>query len=257
VPPLQPVLLQPRRRRRRPLRGVDLRLRRLKPPHAQQALHRRRRDGGGGRAATSPTSTSCARTDANFIDLDAVRHGRGRALDVGDLRPLLEQRGRLSRSRPSASRSATRQRARRRSTPRSQRSRRRQPIELPSTDLLGYGPLAEEFDSGQLGLEWGIARAFADPPEKLLAMTPKVAFEMSVTNDVMMQVWQAKDDLVLTSPYMIPGELGMQSFNNLHKDKVKVTVITNSLAATDEPLVTTATRATAPACCRPASTSTS
>jgi hypothetical protein len=31
---------------------------------------------------------------------------------------------------------------------------------------------------------------------------------MSVTNDVMMQVWQAKDDLVLTSPYMIPGETG-------------------------------------------------
>jgi cardiolipin synthase C len=111
------------------------------------------------------------------------------------------------------------------------------PIELPPTDLLGYGPLAEELDSGQVGLEWGIARAFADPPEKLLAMSPKIAFEMSVTNDVMMQVWQAKEDLVLTSPYMIPGELGMQSFNTLHKQQVKVTVITNSLAATDEPLV--------------------
>jgi len=113
------------------------------------------------------------------------------------------------------------------------------PAELPSTDLLGYGPLVEELDAGQLGLEWGIARAFADPPEKLLAMTPKIAFEMSVTNDVMMQVWQAKDELVLTSPYMIPGETGMQSFQNLKRDKVKVTVITNSLAATDEPLVHT------------------
>ncbi|MEO8312287.1 MAG: phospholipase D family protein [Caldimonas sp.] len=113
------------------------------------------------------------------------------------------------------------------------------PLELPGTDLLGYGPLAEELDSGQLGLEWGLARAFADPPEKLLAMTPKIAFEMSVTNDVMMQVWQAKSDLVLTSPYMIPGESGMQSFDNLMKQKVKVTVITNSLAATDEPLVHT------------------
>jgi len=114
-----------------------------------------------------------------------------------------------------------------------------EPIELPSTDLLGYGPLSDDLDAGQLGLEWGTARAFADPPEKLLAMTPKIAFEMSVTNDVMMQVWQAKDDLVLTSPYMIPGELGMQSFHNLQRDKVKVTVITNSLAATDEPLVHT------------------
>jgi putative cardiolipin synthase len=111
------------------------------------------------------------------------------------------------------------------------------PADPPETDLLGYGPLAEEFDAGQIGLEWGIARAFADPPEKLLAMTPKIAFEMSVTNDVMMQVWQAKTDLVLTSPYMIPGETGMQSFRNLERDHVKVTVVTNSLAATDEPLV--------------------
>ena len=114
-----------------------------------------------------------------------------------------------------------------------------EPIELPSTDLLGYGPLSDDLDSGQLGLEWGRARAFSDPPEKLLAMSPKVAFEMSVTNDVMMEVWQAKNDLVLTSPYMIPVELGMQSFQNLQRDKVKVTVITNSLAATDEPLVHT------------------
>jgi len=113
------------------------------------------------------------------------------------------------------------------------------PADPPATDVLGYGPLAEDLDAGQLGLEWGIARAFADPPEKLLAMTPKVAYEMSVTNDVMMTVWRAKDDLVLTSPYMIPGELGMQSFQNLEKANVKVTVITNSLAATDEPLVHT------------------
>jgi putative cardiolipin synthase len=38
---------------------------------------------------------------------------------------------------------------------------------------------------------------------------------------------------------MIPGETGMESFRNLGRDKVKVTVITNSLAATDEPLVHT------------------
>ena len=111
------------------------------------------------------------------------------------------------------------------------------PIDLPATDVLGYGALSEEFDAGQIGLLWGKARAFADPPEKLLAMTPKIAFETSVTNGVMMQVWQAKSDLVLTSPYMIPGDMGMSSFRNLQRDHVKVTVVTNSLAATDEPLV--------------------
>jgi putative cardiolipin synthase len=111
------------------------------------------------------------------------------------------------------------------------------PADPPATDVLGYGPLSEDFDAGQVGLQWGKARAFADPPEKQLAMTPKIAFEMSVTNNVMMQVWQAKNELVLTSPYMIPGPMGLDSFRRLQEGKVKVTVVTNSLAATDEPLV--------------------
>ncbi len=111
------------------------------------------------------------------------------------------------------------------------------PIDVPATDVLGYGPIAEELDTGQLGLQWGTAHAFADPPEKLLSKSPKIAFETSVTNGVMMRVWQAKSELVLTSPYMIPGHDGVESFRNLQKDKVKVTVMTNSLAATDEPLV--------------------
>jgi putative cardiolipin synthase len=110
-------------------------------------------------------------------------------------------------------------------------------LDLPTTDVLGYGPLSEDFDLGQVGLQWGTARAFSDPPEKLLSKTPQVAFETSVTNGVMMQVWQAKSELVITSPYMIPGHEGVTSFENLQKNKVKVVVVTNSLAATDEPLV--------------------
>ena len=110
------------------------------------------------------------------------------------------------------------------------------PVAPPSTDVLGYGPIAEELDSGQIGLVWGKARAFADPPEKLLG-TAMMAYETSVTNSVMMQVWQAKTELVLTSPYMIPGSMGLQSFRNLQDEHVKVVVMTNSLAATDEPLV--------------------
>jgi putative cardiolipin synthase len=111
------------------------------------------------------------------------------------------------------------------------------PADPPAIDVLGYGPLSEDFDSGQVGLQWGKARAFADPPEKLLSKTTKIAYETSVTNNVMMQVWQAKSDLVLTSPYMIPGDMGIASIRRLEDEHVKVTVITNSLAATDEPLV--------------------
>ncbi len=111
------------------------------------------------------------------------------------------------------------------------------PIELPSNDVLGYGPVSEGLESGQIGLVWGKARAFADPPEKLLSDSAKIAYETSVTNNVMMAVWEAKKELVITSPYMIPGVMGLDSFLRLQKAKVDVTVVTNSLAATDEPLV--------------------
>ena len=62
------------------------------------------------------------------------------------------------------------------------------PLDLPPVDVLGYGPLGEELEAGQVGLIWGTARAFADPPGKLLSKTREMAFETSVTNDVMMTV---------------------------------------------------------------------
>ena len=112
-----------------------------------------------------------------------------------------------------------------------------EPLDLPPSDVLGYGPLREELAAGRVGLVWGKARAFADPPEKLLSQDVRTAYETSVANDVMMTVWRATDELVITSPYLIPGKMGVESFNNLRRAKVKVVVVTNSLAATDEPLV--------------------
>ena len=110
-------------------------------------------------------------------------------------------------------------------------------LDPPSVDVLGYGPLGEDLEAGKIGLIWGTARAFADPPEKQLRESAAEAFKTSVTNDVMMTIWRASGDLVLTSPYLIPGDKGVQSIDDLRKKGVKVTIVTNSLAATDEPLV--------------------
>jgi putative cardiolipin synthase len=58
-----------------------------------------------------------------------------------------------------------------------------------------------------------------------------------------MQVWgmllNAKTQVDLTSPYLVPGERGMAAFDELASRNIKVTLLTNSLAATDEPLVHT------------------
>ena len=113
------------------------------------------------------------------------------------------------------------------------------PPELPPVDALGYGPLAEDLEAGRVGLIWAPARAFADVPDKLHKMSPEEARAMSVSSEVRMKIWSAESDLVITSPYMIPGPLGITAFEQLGQRKVKTVVVTNSLAATDEPLVHT------------------
>jgi len=112
-------------------------------------------------------------------------------------------------------------------------------VALQPFDILGYGPLSEDLDAGRLGLVWGTANAFADQPAKVMAASPEAARSMSAQMNVMDRVMEAKRDVVISAPYFIPGRAGMQDFDNLRKRKVKVTVLTNSLAANDVPLVHT------------------
>ncbi|WP_431131015.1 phospholipase D family protein [Variovorax paradoxus] len=112
-------------------------------------------------------------------------------------------------------------------------------ILLPPSDVLGYGPIAEELDGGRMGLLWGEAHAIADPPTKPTTMTADEAIATSVTMKVWTLLMDAKFEVDLTSPYLVPGERGMAAFEDLAKRKVKLTLLTNSLAANDEPLVHT------------------
>lgn len=112
-------------------------------------------------------------------------------------------------------------------------------LTLPPIDILGYGPIREDLDAGQLGLIWGKATAFADSPDKVAATSDEMARSMSVTMNVMDLVIAARSDVVLSSPYFVPGPMGVQAFADLTRRHVKVTVLTNSLAANDEPAVHT------------------
>ncbi|RZI64726.1 MAG: phospholipase D family protein [Variovorax sp.] len=110
-------------------------------------------------------------------------------------------------------------------------------VVLPPADVLGYGPIGEEFDAGRVGFLWGVAHAVADPPAKLRYMTGEEAFATSVTARFWQQLLTAENEVVLTSPYLVPGERGMAGFKQLRDWGVDVTLLTNSLAANDEPLV--------------------
>ena len=112
------------------------------------------------------------------------------------------------------------------------------PLVLPEVDALGYGPIGDELDAGRLGLIWGRAMALADPPDKL-ARDADQAWADSLAYQALMKIWTADREVTITSPYLIPGPLGIAAFEALGRKRVLVTVLTNSLAATDEPAVHT------------------
>ena len=110
-------------------------------------------------------------------------------------------------------------------------------VRLPPVDLLGHGPLGRDLDFGRLDLAWGTAIAFADPPGKVMATSADEARSMSVQMNIMDWFAKAKRELLISSPYFVPGRLGLQDFDELRKRDIKITILTNSLAANDVPLV--------------------
>jgi len=112
------------------------------------------------------------------------------------------------------------------------------PGPLPRSDILGYGPISEDLDSGRLGLVWGTAYTFADHPDKPFdGEAGGELEETSVTYNVFEALRKARQEVVISSPYLVPGEAGMKLFSELRARGVRVTAMTNSLGATDEPLV--------------------
>ncbi|HKX40335.1 MAG TPA: phospholipase D family protein [Burkholderiaceae bacterium] len=112
------------------------------------------------------------------------------------------------------------------------------PAELPPNDILGYGPIADDLDGGKLGLIWGDAYVFADHPDKPFdGSVGGDLLETSVTYNVFEAIRTAKTEMLASSPYFVPGTHGMELLRELRGRGVKVTVLTNSLASTDEPIV--------------------
>ncbi len=122
------------------------------------------------------------------------------------------------------------------------------PPPAPSpNDLLGDGPLRDELDAGRLGLIWTVAEAYADTPERVSGA--EISYGgvplldvMSVRYNVVERIRRAQADVVIASPYVIPGEAGLQVLADARGRGVAVEIVTSSLAATDEPLVHTGYR---------------
>lgn len=90
--------------------------------------------------------------------------------------------------------------------------------------------------AGRRSLVWAVAHAVVDPVSKFDAdKSPEV--ESYVMTEVAEQLRATKQTLLMVSPYFVPGESGTKLLMDMIDRGVKVRVLTNSLAATDVPVV--------------------
>jgi putative cardiolipin synthase len=112
-------------------------------------------------------------------------------------------------------------------------------LELPPNDILGYGPISEDLDAGRVGLIWSMATVYADPPEKVTAHSEEEARKLSVNLSVIKLIRAANSEVVVVSPYFVPGHNGIGAMAALRARGVRLTLLTNSLASNDVPLAHT------------------
>jgi putative cardiolipin synthase len=88
-------------------------------------------------------------------------------------------------------------------------------------------------DDGRIGWYWGSAVLVADEPEKVELKHDEPALRIGPKVKTILDA--ATREILLMSPYFVPGKSGTNYLTARAKQGIKVQVLTNSLAATDEP----------------------
>lgn len=96
--------------------------------------------------------------------------------------------------------------------------------------------LADQIARRRLNLEWAAAQVIVDRPAKVSGENVEPGDER-LAQTLMHLVGQAQREVILISPYFVPGKRGVEVAKGLHGRGVSLRVLTNSLAATDAPIV--------------------
>jgi len=96
--------------------------------------------------------------------------------------------------------------------------------------------LEQELNEHKLQLLWVPATVLADQPAKIASeAAPDV--EVTIANDIRTLMSTATQELIIISPYFVPGTEGVAQIRELVSRGVHIRILTNSLASTDSPLV--------------------
>jgi cardiolipin synthase C len=96
--------------------------------------------------------------------------------------------------------------------------------------------LERELDAKSLKLDWVPATVLADRPAKIASETSPEE-EVTIANNIAALMRSARQELIVISPYFVPGEAGVALMRELVERGVHIRILTNSLASTDSPVV--------------------
>ncbi|WP_198971854.1 phospholipase D family protein [Xylophilus sp. ASV27] len=99
----------------------------------------------------------------------------------------------------------------------------------------GARDVARDILQGRMPLVWAPALLLADKPTKIDSDDPDDP-ETTVVDDLLHLLGRARRDLLIVSPYFVPGDAMMKTFSALRTRGARVRVLTNSLASNDAPL---------------------
>jgi putative cardiolipin synthase len=108
---------------------------------------------------------------------------------------------------------------------------------LPQTsDPLGRASVDYELSAGRMALSYAPAQLFADTPYKGSLRNPGDTLS-TVNRSVLEEFATARSSILIASPYFIPGKEGMKFLKAAMARKLRISVLTNGVGATDEQLV--------------------
>jgi cardiolipin synthase C len=106
----------------------------------------------------------------------------------------------------------------------------RDPTAAAYMDALRHSPFVRELMEGRLVLEWAPTRLVSDDPAKGLGLAAPEALLPQKLEDL---IGEPAAEVALVSAYFVPAAAGAAAFAALAQRGVNVTVLTNSLEATD------------------------
>ncbi len=107
-------------------------------------------------------------------------------------------------------------------------------------DPLNYRALSREIAHPPLRLLRGQIWVVADDPEKVSGRAEDGHDSTTVTAKVIEAIRRAQEEALISSPYFVPGKAALDDLRAMRQRGVAITLVTNSMAANDEPFVSAA-----------------